>query len=50
MFDMLCEAALLMWDRAHAGWRTHGSGNVIQQVLRELKYGTKGTKRQGEVT
>lgn len=49
MFDMLRGAAALMWDRARAGRRTHRGRNGVEKVPRELKYGTKGTKRQGKV-
>lgn len=45
MFDMLCGAARLMWDRARAGWRVHESGNATQWVVRELEHGTKGQKK-----
>lgn len=49
MFNMLCRAAVLMREGAHTGWRSHQRRNSVEKVLRELKYGTKSTKRQGQV-
>lgn len=46
---MLCGGALPGGDRAHACWRVHGSGNVVQQVVREVKRGAeRQEKNQGE--